>query len=100
MRAPPMVRGTAGTTSGPCPREPVGLRTFEIIRRDDGSEDGAWLSSTVQGHEVVWTSAEYAAKPGWGARLPSTFRTYGTPPAGVPEESVTSDWPAPPSHTP
>jgi hypothetical protein len=49
---------------------------------------------------VVWTSAEYAAKPGWGARLPSTFRTYGTPPAGVPEESVTSDWPAPPSHTP
>ena len=29
------------------------LRTFEIIRREDGSEDGAWLSSTVQGHEVV-----------------------------------------------
>ena len=31
-----------------------GLRTFEIIRRDDGSEDGAWLSSTVQGHEVIY----------------------------------------------
>jgi len=157
--------------------EGFGLRTFEVIRRDDGSEDGAWLSSTVQGHEViyvrdylgaaarlhhlafwvdsredvlraadlmndarvpieagpsrhipiqgfylytrepggnrievcsggylgfdpdddpvVWTAAEYAAKPGWGARLPSTFRTYGTPPTGAPEESVTSDWPAP-----
>lgn len=30
-----------------------GLRTFEIIRRDDGSGDGAWLSSTVQGHGVI-----------------------------------------------
>ncbi len=154
-----------------------GLRTFEIIRRDDGAEDGAWLSSTVQGHEViyvrdylsgaarlhhlafwvdsredvlraadlmndafvpieagpsrhipvqgfylytrepggnrieicsggylgfdpddnpvVWTPAQYAAKPGWGARLPSTFRTYGTPALGVPAESDCSDWPAP-----
>jgi catechol 2,3 dioxygenase len=153
------------------------LRTFEIIRRDDGSEDGAWLSSTVQGHEViyvrdylegrgrlhhlafwvdsredvlrtadlmndanvpieagpsrhipiqgfylytrepggnrievcsggylgfdpddepvVWTAAEYAAKPGWGARLPSTFRSYGTPGTGAAEESVTADWPSP-----
>ena len=44
---------------------------------------------------MIWTPAEYAAKPGWGARLPSTFRTYGTPPLGVPEESVTADWPAP-----
>jgi hypothetical protein len=55
-----------------------GLRTFEIIRRGDGSEGGAWLPSTVQGH------AEYAAKPGWGARLPAAFRTYGTPPVGAP----------------
>jgi len=159
----------------------LGLRTFEIIRRDDGSEDGAWLSSTVQGHEVIyvrdylagsgrlhhlafwvdsredvlraadlmndagvpieagpsrhipiqgfylytrepggnrievcsggylgfdpddnpviWTPTEYAAKPGWGARLPATFRTYGTPPLGVPEESVTADWPAPVSRS-
>ncbi len=159
-----------------------GLRTFEIIRQHDGSEDGAWLSSTVQGHEViyvrdylggaarlhhlafwvdsredvlraadlmndarmpieagpsrhipiqgfylytrepggnrieicsggylgfdpddepvVWTPAEYAAKPGWGARLPSTFRHYGTPGVGAPEEAVTSDWPAPPDPLP
>jgi catechol 2,3-dioxygenase len=158
-------------------QEGFGLRTFEIIRRPDGSEDGAWLSSTVQGHEVIyvrdylggaarlhhlafwvdsredvlraadlmndalvpieagpsrhipiqgfylytrepggnrieicsggylgfdpdddpviWTAEEYAAKPGWGARLPSTFRTYGTPAVGAPEETVTSDWPAP-----
>jgi hypothetical protein len=27
---------------------------FEIIRHDDGSEDGAWLSSTVRGHEVIY----------------------------------------------
>jgi catechol 2,3-dioxygenase len=142
-----------------------GLRTYEIIRRRDSSEDGAWLSSTIQGHEViyvrdypggrgrlhhvafwvdsreevlraadimsdafvpieagpsrhlpiqgfylytrepggnrievcsggylwfdpddnpvVWTDSEYAAKPGWGARLPETFRTYGTPPLDV-----------------
>jgi catechol 2,3-dioxygenase len=154
-----------------------GLRTFEVIRHGDGSEDGAWLSSTVQGHEViyvrdylggaarlhhlafwvdsredvlraadlmndagvpieagpsrhipiqgfylytrepggnrieicsggylgfdpddepvVWTPDEYATKPGWGARLPSTFRHYGTPPVGAPEEAVTSDWPSP-----
>ena len=158
-------------------QEGFGLRTFEIIRRPDDSEDGAWLSSTVQGHEVIyvrdylggaarlhhlafwvdsredvlraadlmndafvpveagpsrhipiqgfylytrepggnrieicsggylgfdpdddpviWSAEEYAAKPGWGARLPSTFRTYGTPALGVPEESITSDWPAP-----
>jgi catechol 2,3-dioxygenase len=31
-----------------------GLRTFEIIRQADGSEDGAWLSATVQGHEVIY----------------------------------------------
>lgn len=154
-----------------------GLRTLEIIRQSGGSEDGAWLSSTVQGHEiiyvrdylgararlhhlafwvdsredvlraadlmndagvpieagpsrhipiqgfylytrepggnrievcsggylafdpddspVVWTPSEYAAKPGWGARLPSTFRTYGTPPVGAPEEADVSGWPAP-----
>jgi len=142
-----------------------GLRTYEIIRRSDASEDGAWMSTTIQGHEViyvrdylsgrarlhhlafwvdsreevlraadimsdasvpieagpsrhlpiqgfylytrepggnrievcsggylwfdpddnpvVWTAEEYAAKPGWGARLPDTFRTYGTPPVDV-----------------
>jgi hypothetical protein len=44
---------------------------------------------------VIWTAEEYAAKPGWGARLPSTFRTYGTPGLGTAEETETSDWPAP-----
>jgi len=149
-----------------------GLRTYEIIRRPDSSEDGAWLSSTIQGHEViyvrdypggrgrlhhvafwvdsreevlrtadimsdafvpieagpsrhipiqgfylytrepggnrievcsggylwfdpddspvVWTAEEYAAKPGWGARLPETFRTYGTPPLDAPPPSPSS----------
>jgi catechol 2,3-dioxygenase len=41
----------------------LGLRTFEIIRRDDGSEDGAWLSSTVQGHEVIYVR-DYLAGSG------------------------------------
>ena len=41
----------------------LGLRTFEIIRRDDGSEDGAWLSSTVQGHEVIYVR-DYLAGAG------------------------------------
>lgn len=29
---------------------------------------------------TVWTEAEYARGPAWGAKLPSTFNTYGTPP--------------------
>jgi catechol 2,3-dioxygenase-like lactoylglutathione lyase family enzyme len=41
----------------------LGLRTFEIIRRDDGSEDGAWLSSTVQGHELIYVR-DYLAGSG------------------------------------
>ncbi len=58
---------------------------------------GGYLGFDPDENPVIWTADEYAAKPGWGARLPSTFRTYGTPPVGAPEESVTADWPAPPS---
>jgi len=32
-----------------------GLRTYEIIREDDGVERGAWMSSSFQGHELIYT---------------------------------------------
>jgi len=35
--------------------EGFGLRTYEIIRNDDGSERGAWMSSSIQGHELIYT---------------------------------------------
>ncbi len=52
-------------------REPGGNR-IEIC-------SGGYLGFDPDDNPVVWTADEYAAKPGWGARLPSTFRTYGTP---------------------
>lgn len=141
--------------------EGFALRTYEIIRQDDGNEVGAWMSSSIQGHELiytqertsgsgrlhhfaylvdtreevlraaeifadariyieagpsrhtaiqgfylytrepggnrievanggylvfapdsepyVWTTAEWAKKPGWGAPIPPEFHIYGTP---------------------
>ncbi|HWI31802.1 MAG TPA: VOC family protein [Microbacterium sp.] len=138
-----------------------GLRTYEIIRLPDESEAGAWMSSSIQGHELIytqektsgsgrlhhfaylvdtreevlraaeiftdariyieagpsrhtaiqgfylytrepggnrievanggylvfapdpkpyiWTAAEWAKKPGWGAPIPPEFHIYGTP---------------------
>jgi catechol 2,3-dioxygenase len=32
----------------------LGYRTYEVIRLDDGREYGAWLSTTVQGHEIIY----------------------------------------------
>lgn len=33
-----------------------GLRTYEIIRQPDGvAEAGAWMSSSIQGHELIYT---------------------------------------------
>jgi len=54
-----------------------GLRTFEIIRQDDGSEDGAWLSSTVQGHEVIY-GRDYLSGAGRPAP-PAGFIRMNTP---------------------
>ncbi|MDX6421299.1 MAG: catechol 2,3-dioxygenase, partial [Trebonia sp.] len=65
-------------------------------------EGGSWyLRDYLAGagrlhHLAFWVdSREDVLRAGWGARLPATFRTYGTPPLGAPEESVISDWPAP-----
>ena len=32
----------------------LGYRSFEVIELDDGREYGAWLSATVQGHEIIY----------------------------------------------
>lgn len=32
-----------------------GIRSYEIIRHPDGSEAGAWMSGTIQGHELIYT---------------------------------------------
>jgi catechol 2,3-dioxygenase len=32
----------------------LGYRSFETIELDDGREYGAWLSATVQGHEIIY----------------------------------------------
>jgi catechol 2,3-dioxygenase len=40
--------------------ETLGYRSLEIIRRDDGSEFGAWLSATIQGHELIYIEEQLA----------------------------------------
>jgi hypothetical protein len=88
------------------PSRHIPIQGFYLYTREPGGNrievcSGGYLGFDPDDDPVVWTAAEYAAKPGWGARLPSTFRTYGTPPVGAPEESETSDWaaPAPPGAT-
>ena len=34
--------------------EQLGYRALEIINLDDGREYGAWLSATIQGHEIIY----------------------------------------------
>ena len=34
--------------------EGLGYRSLEIIELDDGREYGAWLSATIQGHEIIY----------------------------------------------
>jgi catechol 2,3-dioxygenase len=34
--------------------ESLGYRSFEVIELGDGREYGAWLSTTVQGHEIIY----------------------------------------------
>jgi catechol 2,3-dioxygenase len=35
----------------------LGYRSFEIISTRDGREYGAWLSATIQGHEIIYVHA-------------------------------------------
>ncbi|HTZ24492.1 MAG TPA: VOC family protein, partial [Streptosporangiaceae bacterium] len=82
------------------PSRHIPIQGFYLYTREPGGNrieicSGGYLGFDPDDNPVIWTPAEYAAKPGWGARLPSTFRTYGTPPLGAPEEADTSGWPAP-----
>ena len=46
--------------------EGFGLRTYETVRRPDGhTEVAAWMSSSIQGHELIYTQERAAA----GGRL-------------------------------
>jgi catechol 2,3-dioxygenase-like lactoylglutathione lyase family enzyme len=82
------------------PSRHIPVQGFYLYTREPGGNrieicSGGYLGFDPDDEPVVWTTAEYAAKPGWGARLPSTFRSYGTPGTGAAEESVTTDWPSP-----
>jgi catechol 2,3-dioxygenase len=82
------------------PSRHIPIQGFYLYTREPGGNrieicSGGYLGFDPDDDPVIWSPPEYAAKPGWGARLPSTFRHYGTPPTGAPEESDTSDWPAP-----
>jgi catechol 2,3-dioxygenase len=46
---------------------------------------GGYLVFGPDAPPVVWTEAEYARGPAWGAKLPPTFNTYGTPPYDEPD---------------
>jgi catechol 2,3-dioxygenase len=40
--------------------ETLGYRAFEIIEQPDGTEYGAWLSATIQGHEIIYLKEQVA----------------------------------------
>jgi catechol 2,3-dioxygenase len=40
--------------------ESLGYRTFETIELADGDEYGAWLSATIQGHEIIYLKEQVA----------------------------------------
>jgi catechol 2,3-dioxygenase len=39
----------------------LGYRTVEVIELDDGSEYGAWLTASVQGHEIIYIREQLPA---------------------------------------
>jgi len=41
---------------------------------------GGYLVFDPEAPPIVWAEREYAKGPAWGARLPASFNTYGTPP--------------------
>jgi catechol 2,3-dioxygenase len=40
----------------------LGYRTVEVIELDDGSEYGAWLTATIQGHEIIYVKERLPAR--------------------------------------
>jgi catechol 2,3-dioxygenase len=41
---------------------------------------GGYLVFDPEAPPVVWSESEYARGPAWGAKLPASFNSYGTPP--------------------
>jgi len=39
----------------------LGYRSLEIIEQEDGAEFGAWLSATIQGHELIYLREQAAS---------------------------------------
>jgi catechol 2,3-dioxygenase len=40
----------------------LGYRLHEMVRLDDGSESGAWLSASIAAHELIYTSDAHGAR--------------------------------------
>jgi catechol 2,3-dioxygenase len=49
---------------------------------------GGYLVFDPDAPPVVWSESEYARGPAWGAKLPATFNTYGTPPYTGPSDAL------------
>jgi catechol 2,3-dioxygenase len=42
--------------------EVLGMRLYERIELDDGTESGAWLSLTIAAHELIYVADAYGAR--------------------------------------
>jgi catechol 2,3-dioxygenase len=40
----------------------LGYRCLEVIQLDDGREYGAWLTTTIQGHEIIYVQENMPAR--------------------------------------
>lgn len=82
---------TVAIEAGPSRHIPI--QGFYLYTREPGGNrieicSGGYLGFDPDDAPVIWTPSEYAAKPGWGARLPSSFRHYGTPPSVHPRNRM------------
>jgi catechol 2,3-dioxygenase len=42
--------------------DPLGMRLYERIELDDGTESGAWLSLTIAAHELIYVADHFGAR--------------------------------------
>ncbi len=82
------------------PSRHIPIQGFYLYTREPGGNrieicSGGYLGFDPDDNPVIWTAEEYAAKPGWGARLPVDVphvrhssggrpRGVGLPPTGKP----------------
>lgn len=70
------------------PSRHTAIQGFYLYTREPGGNrievaNGGYLVFAPDAQPYVWTAAEWAAKPGWGAVIPPEFHIYGTPVAEV-----------------